>query len=193
MRTADLDREVPTDLAGYRSYLMRVARTRLRDEPGVEDAVHDTLLAALRGKSRFAGLAAYRTWLTGILLHKIHDGFRRAARERAVFADDGGVEGDYFDAAGAWRHPPGEWTDAERALESKRFRTAFALGLSRLPSLQAEAFVLRELAGMDSGDICRTLGITVANLYVLLHRARLSLRSTLECSGFVPENAARAR
>ena len=83
------------DLAGHRPYLMRVALQRLRDPQRAEDAVQETLLAALKGGSRFAGRSALRTWLTGILLHKIVDAHRLAAREEGhVPIDEGWEEGE---------------------------------------------------------------------------------------------------
>lgn len=176
---------------------MRLARTRLHDESRAEDAVQETLLAVLRGTSRFQGRSGYRTWLTGILLHKIHDSIRLAARERSLFAsaiaESGDVVDDGFDEAGAWLDPSGERSDPERARVSKQLRAAFTEGLSKLPSRQAQAFVLREVAGMEGPDICRTLGITSNNLFVLLHRARLNLRVALERTGFASANAVSTR
>src|SRR6187399_579214 len=70
-----------TQLGEHLDYLRRFARSRMRDEDLAEEAVQETLLAALESGDRFGGRAKLRTWLTGILLHKIHDEFRRGARE----------------------------------------------------------------------------------------------------------------
>ncbi len=175
-----------TVLAGQRRYLMRFALSRLGDRARAEDAVQETLLAALRATHQFGGRSSYRTWLTGILLHKIHDEFRHASRQmpRAASRDEGGEgdegDADFFDENGAWLVPPGEWSEPERATEGKRFRAALTRGLSKLPARQAEAFVLREVVGMTSEEICRTLDVTRDNLWVMLHRARLRLRAELE-------------
>jgi uncharacterized membrane protein len=56
------------ELAGLRPYLLRVARSRLRDEHRAEDVVQETLLAAIRSAGTFAGRSRLRTWVTGILL-----------------------------------------------------------------------------------------------------------------------------
>ncbi len=177
-----------TVLAGQRHYLMRFALSRLGDRDRAEDAVQETLLAALRATSRFAGRSTYRTWLTGILLHKIHDEFRHASRQMPRTASrDEGDEGDadFFDENGAWLVPPVEWSEPERAIEGKRFRAALTRSLSKLPPRQAEAFVLREVVGMTSEEICRTLDVTRENLWVMLHRARLRLRAELEAFALV--------
>ena len=66
-----------------RPYLLRYASLQLRDTQAAEDAVQDTLLAALAGESGFGQRASLRTWLTGILKHKIIDAIRRTSRENA--------------------------------------------------------------------------------------------------------------
>jgi DNA-directed RNA polymerase specialized sigma24 family protein len=68
-------------LAAHRDYLFRFALVHLRDPARAEDAVQETLLAAMESRSAFSGRAQLRTWLTGILKHKIVDVFRRQSRE----------------------------------------------------------------------------------------------------------------
>ncbi|MEO8136307.1 MAG: sigma-70 family RNA polymerase sigma factor, partial [Betaproteobacteria bacterium] len=67
-----------------RGYLLRVARLQLRDRDRAEDVVQETLLAALEAKDKFAGKSSIKTWLTGILKHKIIDAIRKKAREPSV-------------------------------------------------------------------------------------------------------------
>jgi len=50
--------------------------------------------------------------------------------------------------------------------------------------VMAQVFSLREVAGMETEEICKELGITPTNCWVLLHRARLFLRECLESNGF---------
>ena len=64
-----------------RPYLLRYAGLQLRDPQAAEDAVQETLLAALTGEAGFGQRASLRTWLTGILKHKIIDAIRRMSRE----------------------------------------------------------------------------------------------------------------
>jgi len=73
-----------TQLERQRPYLLRFAALQLRDPNAAEDAVQETLVAALVGEANFAGRSNLRTWLTGILKHKIIDSIRRAAREPAA-------------------------------------------------------------------------------------------------------------
>ena len=65
----------------HRGYLLRVAVLQLRDNDLAEDVVQDTLVAALQGAQGFSGRSSLKTWLTGILKHKIVDAIRRKTRE----------------------------------------------------------------------------------------------------------------
>src|SRR6266513_2472316 len=56
-----------TSVERERPYLLRYAALQLRDRHTAEDAVQETLLAALAGEAAFAGRSNLRTWLTGIL------------------------------------------------------------------------------------------------------------------------------
>ncbi len=159
-----------TEVAQHTGYLLRYARSRVRDEHLAEEAVQETLLAALESLPSFDGRAALRTWLTGILLHKIHDGFRRRARE----GEPG--EGD--------AHEPVEWLTPDHALHVKRLCGAFADAVGELPERQAQAFLMGEISGVETERICRKLGVTRGNLWVLLHRARAALRANLDRRGF---------
>lgn len=174
-----------TEITACRPYLMRVAVARVGDPQRAEDLVQDTLLAALRTRAPFAGRSRFRTWLTGILLHKVADTFRAKARQADVIvnapAPPEALENpDDFDAEGAWRAPVTAWSDPHLALETKRFREAFEAGLSRLPPKQSRAFALREIAGLEVDEVCEVLRVTPNNLGVLLHRARVELRRSLD-------------
>src|SRR5687768_15079156 len=93
-----------------RPYLLRYATLQLRDAAAAEDAVQETLLAALAGEANFAGRSNLRTWLTGILKHKIVDSIRRQARERpAADLESGDETGEFdslFDRRGHWQEEP---------------------------------------------------------------------------------------
>ncbi|MDQ3025773.1 MAG: sigma-70 family RNA polymerase sigma factor [Pseudomonadota bacterium] len=176
------------EIIGLRPYLMRVALSRMRDHQAAEDVVQETLVAACVGQAGFNGRSRLRTWVTGILLHKVTDAFRALGREPAALPIDDAGEDPDFDRDGRWRAPPSAWSDPELALDCARFRGAFDEQLARLPPMQSRVFVMRELEGLEPDEICRTLGITPSNLWVLLHRARLGLRRGLDRAWFGRED-----
>jgi len=159
---------------------------QLRDADAAEDAVQEALLAALAGESNFAGRSNLRTWLTGILKHKIVDAIRRQSRERPA-AEPENEAGEFdalFDKRGHWEEPPGPWPQPEGALEQKQFRAALEQCLQGLPERTAQAFMMREHLGLDTVEICKELGITPTHCWVMLYRARMALRQCLEMNWF---------
>ena len=89
-----------------------------------------------------------------------------------------------FDETGHWRDPPQAWANPEAALEQRRFWETFERCLERLPARGGRVFFKREVMGEDTDDICRAEGISASNCWVILHRARLGLRSCLELHWF---------
>lgn len=170
-----------------RPYLLRYASLQLRDRDAAEDAVQETLLAALAGAAGFAGRSNLRTWLTGILKHKIVDHIRRSSREPAAPDPGEGDESDFdalFDHRGHWVDPPQAWEDPEGALEQGRLRAVLEECLKGLPARTAQAFMMREHLGLDTPELCKALGVTPTHSWVLLYRARMALRLCLEKNGF---------
>jgi RNA polymerase sigma-70 factor (ECF subfamily) len=176
--------------------LFSYAMLRLRDAERAEDAVQETLLAALQGRGRFAGQSAERTWLVGILKHKIADQFRRAARETPadLSAEAAFEHAELFRDSGEWtghwrpEAAPIEWEELpSRAVERAEFWRVIEGCVGQLPSRLASAFTLREIDDLDSDEICQLLGVTTNNLWVLLHRARLHMRACVEQNWFRPK------
>lgn len=174
-------------IEALRPYLLRFASLQLRDAAAAEDAVQEALLAALAGQASFAGRANLRTWLTGILKHKIVDAIRRQSREPAVSldADDEGAQIDeLFTQRGHWEERPAAWGDPDGALEQVQFFRALEMCLERLPERTARVFMMREHLGAETGEICKELSITPTHCWVLLYRARMALRECLETNWF---------
>jgi RNA polymerase sigma-70 factor (ECF subfamily) len=171
--------------------LYRYALLRLRDPDLAADVVQETFLHALRSLDSFTGHSSERTWLVGILKHKVVDQLRDAGRRRAAsngVAANGEVRPE-FDRKGFWRAGPASWAgDPGRDLETREFWDAFGRCLSRLPPGLADAFFLRELDGLSSEQVQQHLGITPANLWARLHRARSLLRQCLEANWFGPRS-----
>lgn len=178
----------------HRGYLLKFALLQLRDPHLAEDAVQETLLAALSAREGFAGRPSLRTWLTGILKHKIVDLQRRQARETPIadlLRKEAERETDEFDVLfrqrdDHWETPPRDWGDPERTLQDRRFWQAFEQCARSMSAAVARVFMLRELQGMSTEDICKELGITPTNCWIMLHRARMAFRLCLEQSWLSP-------
>lgn len=184
------DPALSSQLEQHRSYLLRVAQLQLRDADSAEDVVQETLLAALSG-SGFSGKSSLRTWLTGILKHKIVDAIRRKQRDAVPITALTGAGGDFVDEFdglfrddGGWDAPPAVWGNPEDALEQRQFFDIMDLCLERLPAATARVFMMREVLELETDEICKELAITANNLWVILYRARVALRMCLEQNWF---------
>src|SRR3972149_3439450 len=172
------------ELEGHRSSLFKFAMLQLRNEAQAEDVVQETLLAAMQGAERFSGNSSVRTWLTGILKHKILDQIRKSSRERSSDADDDEDSSGDFDALfnerGAYAEKPAEWGSPEAALSQKKFFEVLERCMEGLPKNTARVFAMREVMGLDTDEICKETGISATNCGVLLYRARMALRLCLD-------------
>ena len=184
-RTATVD----TWVDEHANELFRFACLRVRDSLAAEELVQETFLAALKGFDSFRGDSSPRTWLIGLLRHKIADHFRRLNRQRPVAdaSTDEQIEA-WFDSKGAWINKP-----TDRALDplllSQRadFWAVFRTCLHALPDRIGQAFSFRVLDDMNPDDVCKVLSVSPTNLWVMLHRARARLRACLEVNWFQRE------
>ena len=188
-----VDLSDPAFVTELRRRMLRFATLQLSDPSLAEDAVQDALVGALRNARSFTGRASYRTWVFAILRHKIADVLRDRQRTSSAPvalqpAPEATDETAFFDDSGHWRPEaqPGSWGDPEAALREAQFWRVFEACLDHLPGQQARLFMMREFVELESGEICATAGITLANLNVTLHRARLRLRRCLEHRWFAP-------
>src|SRR5437773_9102249 len=195
--TTTLEIKKPLDparwLDEHGDYLFRYAIFRLRDAAAAEDAVQETLLAAMQARERFNGRSSERTWLVGILKHKIIDHYRKVGRAHEIsFEVDGSRDQfDPFEKSGEWaghwrsEFAPTNWqVDAAAALDRIEFWETLNRCLAALPAKTATAFVMREIDGFSSEEICNVLALSRDNLWVMLHRARLKLRDSLDAEFF---------
>lgn len=179
----------------HADYLFRFALSRVRDRAVAEDLVQETFLAAIGPSHGFDGNSSVRTWLIGILKHKIIDHFRRTVKFE--FNDGKMTDDEFFDSNGRWRADaaPSEWNSTpEELLESRELVSLLDACIAKLPSHLAAIFLLREINGLDADEICELLSISPSNYWVMLHRARLHLRHAIErlwVGGDRPQSALR--
>jgi RNA polymerase sigma-70 factor, ECF subfamily len=168
-------------VAAQRPMLLRTARRMLRNPTWAEDAVSETMIAALEKPESFSGASALRTWLVAILKHKVVDQVRRHTRECQGAsceeldseAGEPGI-GDPVDTRSA--------VDPQERLSRLQFLTHLESCLQRLPPRQGRAFILKNGWGKDTDEICDELGISANNLSVMLHRAKRQLRASLQAA-----------
>lgn len=171
--------DLQRDLAVHRGAMLRFARRRIRDEALAEDAVQDALLAAISAHEQFQGQSAVRTWLIGILNHKIQDAFRRETRYVKLDSDDASDDGDERLELALAARDEGDDVDPVHEVARRRMHEALVDEVERLPESLRSVFMLQAIEGVATADVCRRLNITEANVWVRLHRARKRLTERL--------------
>ncbi len=160
----------------YLPQVYRAARGAGLGVHAAEDAVQNTFVTFIEKIDSFAGRSHVRTWLFGILYHKISE-MRRDTGRADRHDDIDMVMESRFRPDGMWAAPP---RAADRNAYDDEIRRHLADCMGGLSTDQRLAFVLREVEGMTSEEICAALEVSRTNLGVLLYRGRNSLRECLE-------------
>ncbi len=181
------EKDFSKQLHAMRPTLLRLAQLQLRNTAWAEDAVSDTLLAALEGAGRFAGNSKLQTWVVGILKHKVLDQLRLRQRECAYefpSDDEDGIEDRIYASDGHFRGTPQDWETPAQSLQRVQFFQVLEMCMDALPERLGRVFLMREWLELDSEAICQELRITSTNLWQMLSRARLRLRQCLQTHWF---------
>jgi RNA polymerase sigma-70 factor (ECF subfamily) len=175
----------------YGDYLYRFALSRVKDPGVAEDLVQETFLAALRGLHNFKHRSSGHTWLIAILKHKIVDYLRKKHREQVMEDIETVSEttDGYFKYSGSWKIRPGKWdVNPSKIFEQQEFIDVLLKCLAKLPERLARAFMMREMEGLSTEEICKSLQISATNSWVMIYRARTYLRRCLEVTWFDKPN-----
>lgn len=149
--------------------LHRFALRATRDAELSRDLAQEALLAAVAQAGSFSGRSSLRTWVIGILSHKVIDHFRRRAARGPT---DGGDDAELLATPSA--------DDVERVVAAREQLVAVDRALQALPELERMALLLVDVEELEREDCCRVLGVSATHLRVLLHRGRNRLRTKLE-------------
>ena len=175
------DPETWVDL--YGDVLYRIALSRVKDSSVAEDLVQETFLAALGAYKNFKGRSSLRTWLIAILKNKFVDYIRNKVREQrsAEIGSLANVVDGNFNGQRSWPLRCYKWTNNPIKLYAqKEFLDTLYQCLAKLPGRLAEAFIMKEIDGLSTKEICDVLNITATNCWVMLYRARQGLRPCTE-------------
>ncbi len=159
--------------------ILRAARAAGLAPQHAEDVTQETFATFIEKAPRFEGRSRVRTWLFGILYKKIAEARRAVGRDSRMDEIDAVME-HRFKAGGSWMRPP---RPADGHVWDTQVREGIEGCLEKVPSQQRMAFILREVQGLATEEICKILEVTRTNLGVLLYRVRNRLRECLEAKG----------
>ena len=164
----------------YGDALFAFALSRLRDRNLAEEAVQETFVSALKSVDQYRQTGSEGAWLMGILKRKVIDQFRAQSKQPASLENDSMVEA-LFDKRGNWsKSAKANGSMRLDAIEREEFKVVLQDCLKKLPPTQASTFWLREVQQDSAEEVCKVLGISTSNLWVLMHRARLALAECMK-------------
>ena len=154
----------------YNQRLFRVSRGILADDAEAEDVVQEAWLRAFRELANFRGEARLSTWLTRIACHEALARVHKRRRLVPITGGDGGEPPE----------PPAESPGPERDLENRELQTLLREAVEVLPDPLRAVFCLREIELLSTEETAYALGLSAENVRVRLHRAKRSLRQTVD-------------
>ncbi|MFA6086905.1 sigma-70 family RNA polymerase sigma factor [Mucilaginibacter sp.] len=169
----------------HADYLYAYAITRINDEEQVRDLVQETFLAALERLDRFEGKSSERTWLTAILKNKIIDVYRKRSRPPFMqIVGEHEEEMEFFDPQmNNWKKehwPQALGVEDKDPLHDKELNRILKLCMQKLPALWLAIFTMKHMDEESTTTICTELKVSDTNLWVIIHRAKVNLRSCLQ-------------
>jgi RNA polymerase sigma-70 factor (TIGR02943 family) len=169
---------------GHSDLLFNYAFRRVSDEELSKDLLQETYLAAWRNRNSFRGESSVKNWLFLILKTKIIDHFRKLNSNTVVSeVNREHDDGTYFDSEEHWRkgmYPAAFSVNFQSEFESREFIKVFDSCGKKLKQVQHAVFVMKYVDDLDSEEICKIMGLTSSNYWVLIHRAKVQLRACLE-------------
>jgi RNA polymerase sigma-70 factor (ECF subfamily) len=176
-RIRDRDPEVLTAVVdAYMDQILRAARGAGLNRQQAEEVTQATFTTFVETAGRFEGRSQVRTWIFGIFYRKIQEARRGFAKDRRMDDIDEVFEGR-FSEAGSWSSPP---RGPDDILSAKEVGREISDCLKAVPDSQRLAFILREVEGLSTREICKTLDVSSTNLGVMMFRVRNRLRDCLE-------------
>jgi RNA polymerase sigma-70 factor (TIGR02943 family) len=179
----------------YGDFLYTLAFLKVGNKDIAQDIVQDTFLSAIRAKETFKGHSNEKTWLTVILRNKVIDYYRK--KDILKDADDYlGKTDDSFheifferdvESYGHWLEStaPKNWTEqADQSVTRKEFYQVLSYCIGKMPTKLVPAFIAKYIDEEDSEKICKELDISSSNYWVMIHRAKVLMRSCLEKNWF---------
>ena len=175
-------------LKNYGDYLYSFALIKVNSKETAEDLVQDTFIAAFKAKDSFREDSSEKTWLTAILKNKIIDYYRK----RDVLKDavdyitntENEFDNHFFNENnGHWldNTTPGNWVEsADKKVNQHEFNIILQYCIQKMPPKLAPIFMAKFLDEQESEEICKVFNISPSNYWVILHRAKVLMRSCLE-------------
>jgi len=180
-------------LRTYGDFLYSFALIKVSDRETAEDIVQETFLSAFKAKDTFRKGSSEKTWLTAILKNKIIDYYRKKEVLKDVTGylsdTEAGFDENLFDDKdGHWldRATPLGWkASADSTINRNEFNKILHYCIQKMPPKLVPVFVAKFLEEESPEKICKEFNISSSNYWVMIHRAKVLIRSCLEKNWFL--------
>jgi len=166
-------------VAAYGDRACRLATRITRNAQDAEEAVQDAFLSVTRKIDTFRGDATFSSWIYRIVANAAYQCCRRRRRRAVDVSLDNLLP--VFDQRGCHVAPVVDWSaSVDDPARQTELRLVLSAAIEELPDDYRAVVVLRDVEGLPHREIAETLGLTVVNVKMRVHRARLFLRKRLE-------------
>lgn len=161
-------------LRRYNQKLYRVVRSYLRQPNDIEDAMQDAYLKAFHKLEQFRGDASFSTWLIRIGINEALQRIKKDTKVKSLHDPHADVTSNDI-----IQLPDSKDVNPEKITIGKEVKTLIEHAIDELPEKYRVIYVLKEIQGMETQELCACLNINEANAKVRLHRAKHLMKETL--------------
>ncbi|HEY9167751.1 MAG TPA: sigma-70 family RNA polymerase sigma factor [Candidatus Kryptonia bacterium] len=145
-----------------------------RDPEKAEEVLQETFINVWRGLKSFSGNSKFSTWLYRIVTNNCLMMHRKKSHDPVVSLE----ESNLFGGTGELQVP--HWGETPQdAVVNKELRAFLDNAIQKLPLEYRIVFVMRDVEGLSTEEVGKSLKLSVPAVKSRLHRARLFLRNEL--------------
>ncbi len=182
-------------LKRYGDYLFNIALLKVSHTEQAEDLVQESFLSAYKAREGFKGGSTEKTWLTSILNNKIIDFYRKKGSQKnaqtylieteASFTEQFFATGEGVIPHWVEHTAPSDWgSQADQKINQQEFYKILQFCMQKMPSKLSSVFIAKFMDEEETDIICKEFELSSSNYWVIIHRAKLLMRSCLEKNWF---------
>lgn len=176
------EKDVEKWVDNHSDYLLNYGLSKIQDRDLILDFIQDTFIAALGAIDKFEGRSEPRTWLTSILNRKIIDYWRKKGGQKTDVVSHF-FYGENDKSEGHWildNAPSQQIASVEHKIEAEEQVRELEECLEILPEQWRGIVYAKYMQQKKGEEICNEFEVTSSNFWVIVHRAKLTLRDCLK-------------
>jgi RNA polymerase sigma factor (sigma-70 family) len=160
-------------LRRHNQRLFRIIRSYLKNADEVQDAMQNAYLKAFDKLHQFQGSSSFSTWLIRIGINEALLRLKNMKRAKVIHlnSEDAGSE--------SLKQIHDNQIGPERKIINQESKQILEKAIDNLPEKYRVVYMLKEVEGLPSQEVCESLGLTESNMKVRLHRAKALLKESL--------------